>query len=441
MSASEALAAFAHGLRFDDIPSDVVERAKICIIDTAAVTIFGAGFPWSAAVAAYARRYGTGGRSSLLGSPGAKVQAPYAALANGAAAHAFEQDSLRYPGAGVHPGACLLPPALAVAEERNSSGRELIVAFVAGCEVLFRIGNASGHSSEVLGFHAPGLTGPFGAAIAAGVLMRLSERHLVAALGIAGSLSSGLLAFSAARSGSSVKKLHLGRAAESGVLAASLAAGDFGGPETVLEGKHGYLQAFCRDPDPSRLAAALGNVWETRRICIKRYPCHITAHTPVQALRGLMAEARFGPADVKEIRIEGGNKLLSHHNIVEPADIQNGQYSVPFCVALALYRDPLDPRSFDETAVADEAIRAACRRVRLVPFDGKPVSSWHTRLTVSLNDGRALVRDSRTFKGMPEDPLDMQDVSAKFRRLTDGREKNLLACLDKLEFQRLPLFN
>lgn len=437
MSASEALAAFAHGLRFEDIPSDVVERAKICIIDTAAVTIFGASFPWSRTLAEYARRYGSGGTCSLLGSPGAKVHAPYAALANGAAAHAFEQDSLRSPGAGVHPGACLLPPALAIAEERKSSGRELLVAFVAGCEVLFRIGKASRHSSEALGFHAPGLTGPFGAAIAAGILMRLNEKQLAAALGIAGSLSCGLLAFAAARRGSSVKKLHLGRAAEAGVLAASLAAGEFDGPETVLEGKHGFLQAYCRNPDVSRLTDDLGRIWESRRICIKRYPCHITAHTSVQGLRDLMGEAHFGAADVDEIAIEVADKVLSQHNIASPADIKQGQYSVPFCVALALHRDPLDPRSFDEGAVADESIRATCRRVRLIPFDGKAESSWHTRLTVFLKNGRKLTRDCKTFKGMPEEPLDMQGIREKYLGLTTGGERGLLAHLERLEFENL----
>lgn len=435
-SASDALAAFAHELRFEDIPPDVVERAKICIIDTAGVAIFGAGFPWSATVADYARRYGAGGPCSLFGASGPKVHAPFAALANGAAAHAFEHDSLRAPGAGVHPGACLLPPAMAIAEERKCSGRDLLVAFVAGCEILFRIGSASRHSSEALGFHAPGLTGPFGAAIAAGVLMRLSEKELASALGIAGSLSAGLLAFADARGGSSVKKLHLGRAAEAGVLAANLAAGEFGGPETILEGKHGYLQAYCRDPDPSRLTADLRKTWETRRICIKRYPCHITAHTPVQTVRQLMADVGFGPADVREIRIEGADKLLSHHNIAEPADVKQGQYSVPFCVALALYRDPLNPRSFDEGAIKDASIRAACQRVHLVAFDGKPESSWHTRTTVRLKDGRTLSMDGKTFKGMPEDPVDMAEAREKYLRLTDGRDERILAHFEALEVQQ-----
>ncbi len=420
MSAARTLAAFARGLRLEAIPADVLERARVCILDTAAVATYGARFPWSRTIADYARRYGAGGRCTIFGAPGAGVQAPQAALANGAAAHAFEQDSLRAPGSGVHPGACLLPPALAVAEERSAASRDLLVAFVAGCEVLFRIGNASKHSSEALGFHAPGLTGPFGAAVAAGLLMSLSEENLCAALGIAGSLSSGLLAFSASQGGAEVKKLHLGRAAEAGVVAASLAAGGFGGPETVLEGKHGYLQAFCRDPDPARLTAGLGEVWETRRLCIKRYPCHVTAHTPVQALRELMAEAGFAGADVAQIDVEVSARVLAQHDIREPRDIKQAQYSVPFCVALALHRDPLDPASFDDGALADAGIRATCRGLRLLEFEGKQESNWHTRLRVRLNTGSSLERDARSFTGMPEDPVGLEEIRAKHDRLAGG---------------------
>src|SRR5260370_11853300 len=123
----------------------------------------------------------------MVGRP-QRVSAPLAALANGVFAHGFELDSLRRPGAGVHPGAALVPVALALGEELHSSGPEVLAAIVAGCEVMFRIGTASLHSSESLGFHAPGLTGPFGAAVGAGRLLHLYSQRLCQALAIAGSL-------------------------------------------------------------------------------------------------------------------------------------------------------------------------------------------------------------------------------------------------------------
>src|SRR5882672_11687968 len=165
------VAQFAASYRYEDIPPDVLERTKQCIADTVATVIFGYDLPWSRIVVGYAERNGAGGRSRILGPGGAAVHAPAAALANGALAHAFEMDNLTWPSTGVHPGATLLAPGLAVAQERGSGGRELITAFLAGAEVMIRIGRATHHSNEGRGFHAPGTTGPFGVAIACGRLM------------------------------------------------------------------------------------------------------------------------------------------------------------------------------------------------------------------------------------------------------------------------------
>src|SRR5690348_2982471 len=154
------LAEYAAGLRYEDLPAEVAACARDCIIDTVAACICGSDKKWSRIVIDYAERAGPGGNSRILGR-GSRVQAPAAALANGALAHAFELDALTRPGAGAHPGATVLPPALAVAQERGADGRALITAFVAGNEVMIRIGRATGHTNEARGFHAPGTTGPF----------------------------------------------------------------------------------------------------------------------------------------------------------------------------------------------------------------------------------------------------------------------------------------
>ena len=251
------LAEYAAALRYEDLPAEIVRRAKDCIADTVAAIICGSALPWSRIVIRYAERTGPGGKSHILGNRGAPVQANAAALANGALAHAFELDALTRPGAGAHPGATVLPPALAVAQERGSDGRALIAAFVAGNEVMIRIGRATGHTNEARGFHAPGTTGPFGAAVAAGHLLGLGPAAMTNTLGIAGSLAGGLLEF-ARGDGGMVKRLHLGRASEAGVLAASLAADGFEGPRTVLEGEFGFLKVFCTKWDEAELTRGLG---------------------------------------------------------------------------------------------------------------------------------------------------------------------------------------
>src|SRR5207247_9492508 len=237
-------------------------------------------------------RTGPGGKSQILGSDGAAVQAPAAALANSALAHAFELDSLTRPGAGAHPGATVLPPALAIAQERGADGRALITAFVAGNEAMIRIGRATGHTNEARGFHAPGTTGPFGAAVACALLLGLDAGRMANALGLAGSLAGGLLEFPKGHGGM-VKRLHLGRASEAGVLAASLADAGFTGPRTVIEGEFGFLQVFCTEFDETHLTRGLGRDYVTLSTVLKRYPVHATAHAAVRAGRDLQAEHHF----------------------------------------------------------------------------------------------------------------------------------------------------
>src|SRR5262245_54747199 len=233
--AAPILAAFASDLSGSDIPAEVTERARYCLVDAVGCAMFGGRFAWSQI--ALSQTNLDPGRFPLPIAPaGRPGDIRDAALVWGTRAHAFELDSLCRPSAGVHPGATVALPALAMAKARGSSGRDLLRAIVAGCEVMFRIGTATRHTPEKRGFHAPGLNGPFGSAIACGTLMGLSASQLTNALGIAGSLGAGLLAFSKAGRGGMVKRLHMGRAAEAGVLAAQLAADGFDGPDTVLDG-------------------------------------------------------------------------------------------------------------------------------------------------------------------------------------------------------------
>ena len=442
-TAAQSLAKFATELKYSDIPPAVVERAKACIIDTVAVATFGSQFSWSGIVADYAKRYGKGGVSSLLGISDVRVHAPYAALANASFAHAFEQDSTHEPNVGAHPGTTLLPAVLALAEETKVDGKTAITAFVAACEVLFRIARTSHRSQtppEVMGFHALGLTGPYGVAVAAGLVLGLNTEQLTHALGIAGSLSSGLLAFTKAKQGGMVKRLHLGRAAESGILAARLAASGYTGPETVLDGKFGFLEVYCRGADVSKMTEGLHEDWEVLRICMKRYACHMTAQTPVQSMRTLIETHKFRGEDVEKIVVEGIEKLVSHNNIVEPGDVAQGQYSVPFCVALAMFKDPDDPKSFSIEALNDPQIRAACRRVEMKARPLGNRNEKETRTTVYLKDGREFAHDGNTFKGMLADPLTREDLRKKFMTLTasilgEARAKQQFEHLDQLETQ------
>jgi 2-methylcitrate dehydratase PrpD len=283
---------------------------------------------------------------------------------------------------------------------------------------MIRIGRATQHSNERRGFHAPGTTGPFGAAVACGKLMGFDAERMRNALGIAGSLACGLLEFARAGNGAMVKRLHLGRAAESGVLAASLAADGFTGPASVLEGEFGFLRVFCGNGfDPRELTRGLGDSYATRSIMLKRFPCHITAHTSVQAILDLRAEHHYASADVASIHIGGNDNMARVNNIPSPADIMMAQYSIPFCVALAHVRDPRDPRSFDDSALRDAQIRSLAEHVTITIAKNRP-TPLAADVAVTLKNGRVLRRSVTDFKGTPEQPLDRAELRDKFLMLT-----------------------
>lgn len=416
-TASQTLAQFAGNLAFEQIPHDVVERAKACMIDTIAAAYYGSTLPWSRIILDYARRNGAAGDATVIGT-GLRLRAPFAAMVNGAFAHAFELDSMCQPSVGAHPGASLTAPGLAVAQSRRRSGKELITSFVAACEVMYRIGEAAHHSSERLGFHAPGLLGVFGGAVAAGRLLELDTERMANALGISGSLCSGLLEFSKS-GGGMVKRLHQGRASEGAVMAAELARDGFSGPPQILEGKFGFLNAFCRDADLSRLTADLGRVWRTLTTTLKAYACHSTAHVAVTAVMELRARHEICGNDVESIRVAGSEKLVSHHAIHDPQDIAMAQYSAPFSIALACYRDPRDPAVFCEDSLNDPAIRSLCRKTMLEHHQEAPKdNTLASKVTLRLKDGRELVQELKYFPGMPQRPLSSEQLWEKYDRLT-----------------------
>ena len=252
-------------------------------------------------------------------------------------------------------------------------------------------------------------------------------------------LARGLLAFAKAGSGGMVKRIHMGRTAEGGVTAAYLAERGFEGPDTVLEGKFGYLDVYARDGDPKLLTDGLGSRWESLNIWFKMFPCHVTAQSPVRAIQQLQRENGFGPQDVARIIIEASDKVLSHHAERVPSDVGTAQYSVPFSVALALFRDPADPQAFLDGPNQNPAILDLCKRIELRPH-GRTIAVGHNstcHLEVTLCDGRSVaisktdVDEGDTFENLE------RRIEKKFSDLTSllpkDRQVELLTRLNTIE--------
>jgi len=411
------LAEYAAQIAFHDVPAEAMRRAKDCLIDAVAVGCRGSRASWIDVVQKY---IGTPcpGSSIVFGNAVAPTRAETAALVNGILVHGLEMDCLRKPGVGVHPGAVVVPSALAVAQERGANGVQLLTAIVAGCEVLIRVGKATKHSVEPGGFHAPGVTGPFGSAAAAGRLWGFDATRMAHAFGIAGSMCGGLLQFTST-GGPLVKRLHMGRAAEGGIAAARWAQSGMAGPAGIVEGRHGMLNGFASDPDANLLIDGLGETFETMSICFKRYAAHITAHMPIYAVEVLRSEAGFTVDDVARVTVRGSQRTADHNANRQPTDPISASYSIPFCVAVALYGQQLEPDSFGEASVHHDGMRELRDRITVVKRDGSGGhSDWTAEVEIELKNGTILRRFQEDFPGTPSMPLTPDQLAERFMTLT-----------------------
>lgn len=267
---SKMLAKYVTELKYEDLSNEVVEKAKMHLLDTMGNMLGAFCMPWSKMVIDIVRKTGGVPQSKVFG-----VEEMYpimmAALANGTIAHGIDADDSGARPSWAHPGSCIIPAAYAAAEAERATGKELITAIVSGYELNCRIDSAVYPGLRNRGFHATGVVGTFGAAAAAGKLIGLGEDQMVNALGLAGIQAAGLEEW--LTSGDMSKRLHAGKAAMNGVLAALLASEGYTGPVTVFEGKYGLLSTHADGYDLNRLTERLGEEYKILGCKFKPYAC------------------------------------------------------------------------------------------------------------------------------------------------------------------------
>jgi len=415
----QELVAFAHRLSLRDLPVDVIDRAKTCLLEAMGCGLFGSTQPWSQILLAEMAAEGAPGRSTVFGSP-EPFAAPAAALINGTAIHGFELDDLIAESI-THPAACVIPAALAAAEAVGAEGARLIEAIVAGYEVMHRVGVALGTEPAKRGFHTTSLVAPVACAIAAGKVMQLDLDQLYSAVGLACSAASGVKSFAAGRGGGMVKRLHLGRSAEAGVRSAQLAARDFLGPPFALDSKFGLLEVFGgAGADPARLSRDIGQTWAMRDVWFKVFPICGWIQTPVMLLvEGRGAQPRRAN-EIKMVRVGVSAYAAKNNGERAPIDTMGAQYSIPYCAAVALSGNPRDPRSFLSDAIAQAETRALAARVEV--FIDPEVEAVYPRqfgasVDLELTDGTKFRRTAMECHGTPADPCSREEHLDKFRTL------------------------
>ncbi|MBI1989573.1 MAG: MmgE/PrpD family protein [Betaproteobacteria bacterium] len=438
--AAQQLIQFCQALSIDAVPASVAAYAKWCLLDSLGCALFGSRQPWATIMADEMLAEGSRGRSSILGRS-ETLAAPAAALCNGTATHGFELDDL-LDEAIVHPGAIVVPAALAAAEAIDAPGSRLLLGIIAGYEAGNRVGLAIGVEPARRGHHQTALAGPLASVVAAGVVMNLSPEQLTAAVGLACSTSSGTKSFAAGTGGGMMKRMHAGRAAEAGVRMAQLAARGFTAPPSALDGRFGLLEVLSgNSARPEQLALDLGKHWAVEQVYVKVYPCCAWIQATVQQLVAMRGAHPVKAEDVKKLRIGVCSYAARNNGNVAPPDTMGAQYSLPYCAALAVTADPREPAMYFGKELDDPSRRELARRIELVvdpEMEAAYPKHYGARVHLELANGKSYDSAVIDPHGMPSDPCSDAERLAKFRllvrdRMPEARASQVIDAVNKLE--------
>lgn len=409
---SATLAAFAANLRFEDIPAPVLRRAEDLLLDCLASILAGAASRPVLAIDRYAAAMGPADGPSEILINRRRTSPVFAAMVNAAAAHVVEQDDV-HNGSVFHPAAVVFPPALAVAQALGRSGRDLLVAAVAGYEVGIRVGEFLGRSHYKI-FHTTGTAGTLAAAAATGRLLGLSPAAMLDAFGSAGTQAAGLWEF--LRDAADSKQLHTARAAANGIAAAYLAQEGFTGARHILEGPQGMAAGMSSDADPARLTDRLGTRWALAETSFKFHASCRHTHPAADALQQVLREHELAESDIARVVAhvhQGAIDVLGP--VVDPRTVHQSKFSMGTVLGLIARQGraglPEFDAALDDPAVADFRGRVT---MELDPeVDGAYPQRWIGKVTVHTRDGRVLHGRVDEPKGDPGNTLSRDEIETK----------------------------
>lgn len=417
--ATGELANFAAGLKFEMLPGEVVEHAKLCVLDALGCTLFGNTLPWTRMIADMAITEGAN-EEALIWNTAQRTSPALAALVNGTGGHGFELDDLHTAGM-LHVSTLSVPAAIALAEARGPvNGRDFLVAVIAGFEIGLRIGMASTHSLFHRGWHPQGNAGVMAAAATAACILNLSKEKTLHAIALAASQAAGLMA---AQEGAMAKRFHGGRATQSGVYAALLAERGFTGIPNAIEAPYGgFLSSFTDKCDPKLLTHGLSQIWETMAIGFKPNPTVSCIQAPIKALREIMATEKLVGTEIDRIEVSCSTFTYRHTVWDYKAEsVTEAQMNLGYGLAVTAIDGDAFVEQYHPERIVDPAIREFSKRIhaRIEPnIDAEgPALRDHIELTLFTKDDRQFSRELLYRPGSPEDPMAPAELERKFRRL------------------------
>ena len=419
------LAHFCATLHGDELPAHARERVRYLLLDHLAVTLGGSRLPSSQAVYSMLQHMmatGSTGTSTIFGRH-ERAEASWAAFANGIAAHGLEMDDVEN-ASSLHPGVVVMPAALALAEQLGSAPSDFYAAVVAGYEVTLRVGAALNPASAYeRGFHPTAVCGALGAAAASARLLGLSPAQTNSALGIAGSMAAGSMAY--LQDGAWTKRLHPGWACHAGITAARLAASGFTGPVDILEGRYGFLHAYSSASDPQQLELKPGDELAIMRVSLKPYACCRYMHGPIDCLFDIMRRHQPDPRHIARVScgvLTGGRGLIADpiEQKRQASNIVDAQFSMPLGAAVAILTGKAGLAVFTGEWIQRPAVRELMQKVDCYTspeLDDYYPAEWRASARLEMDDGTQFSAQVRYALGDPHNPLSWEQLEARFHEL------------------------
>jgi 2-methylcitrate dehydratase PrpD len=412
MKPTEILADFLTRTSLEEIPEEAFQRSKWAILDVIAVTFAGLQHEVGKTIVSFAKEMGGRPAATILGD-GFRTSAPWAAYANGTLAHALDYDDLNFNMIG-HPTAPVFSALLAVGEQMEASGKEMLLAYILGVEVECKLGLAINKTHYHLGWHPTATLGTFGATAACGKLIKLNKDQTIMALGVAGSQASALKQ----NFGTMTKPLHIGQAAKNGVLSALLASRGWTADREILEGHFGFCNLFAGRGayDLKDMTENLGKPFDVLQpgIQLKKYPCCASIHPFLDAFFRLKGEHSFRPEEVESVECEVHPQhihVLIHPN---PQTGLEGKFSLEYCVATAILRGRVSLADFQDARVTEKEVQSFLPKIKVIQQSARPF--WSVQLRVKLRDGRVLREEGDDHSGN----IAWEDLVAKYRDCLEG---------------------
>jgi len=418
---TQELAAFIAGIKPGDIPGKTRDILGHALVDALGCGLYGLTTPWGRIMAEFAREQQGPAEAALWGG-GARISAVNTVLAGGTAIHSFDFDD--HSRAKIHPGALVVPVVLALAERQRVGGDRILAGMAAGYEAMNRVSQAFNPSrTRMRGWHLTGTAGTFAAAAAACVMLGLDARTTASALGLAGTQSAGTWAFTS--DGGMSKRMHPGRSAQAGLMAALLAQRGFVGPRYILEAEDGGLMFGMSDtPRPAMLAEGLGRRWHSDETCFKPHACCGSNHACVDAVLDLMREHRLKPADIERVVAGVASVVNTQTGFEYRADsVLNAQMSLRYNIAVAMCDGQAYLEQFTPQRIVEPQVVALSQRVEIEidpDIDRAYPEIYGGKVTLVTKQGKTLVRQVDYSRGMPENPMSRGEIDAKFMSLASA---------------------